>query len=120
MKVVTAHTMAKLESIAYQQGCSEVDFMEKAGHGVAEAVQNTIEEYALPKRVLLLCGKGNNAGDAFIAGIYLIDKGYQVYAIQPDSFDNCSAFVREAECGLKKKGDCFSIVLKTLHPLASF
>ena len=41
----------------------------------------------------LLCGKGNNAGDAYVAGVYLLEKGYKVQAYQvapiEDSSDLC-------------------------------
>lgn len=91
MKVVSAKTMAAIEAKAYEQGCLDRDFMEQAGKGVAERTAEFILHNQLPQRVLLLCGKGNNGGDAFVAGCYLIDWGYVVHAIQLDSFDHCSS-----------------------------
>lgn len=95
MKVVSPAAMAALEVLAYRQGCVERDFMEKAGHGVALAAEAFIQQHNLPHAVWLLCGKGNNAGDAFVAGRYLLEKGYRVTAIQPTLLSDSSPLCQE-------------------------
>jgi NAD(P)H-hydrate epimerase len=87
--------MAELEARAYQEGSNERDFMENAGRGIGEAASEFIQKNSLSKKVWLLCGKGNNAGDAFVAGRYLLEKGYIVIAVQPDHLDNCSHLCQE-------------------------
>ncbi len=82
MKIVTSKEMAALESQAYKDGLSEEDFMELAGEGVAFIVTDYIENHGLEPHILLLCGKGNNAGDAYVAGIHLLELEYQVTALQ--------------------------------------
>lgn len=105
MKVVSAQHMSQLESRAYEQGYSENDFMEKAGLGVANAAQHYIEERQLPPTVWLLCGKGNNAGDAFVAGRYLLERGYQVTAVQFEPLEQCSPLCKaNGKLFLEKKG----------------
>lgn len=105
MKVVSAQAMAELERIAYSQGCKEIDFMENAGRGIAFAVRDYIHQHHLPHTVWLLCGKGNNGGDAFVAGCYLLDLGYQVTAIQIEDFEHCSPLCqRNGKRFLEKKG----------------
>jgi hydroxyethylthiazole kinase-like uncharacterized protein yjeF len=105
MKVVSAKGMSDLESRAYQQGCQERDFMENAGRGIALAAQEFINSRRLPHCVWLLCGKGNNGGDAFVAGRYLLEAGYQVMAIQPNELDHCSPLCREnGRLFLEKQG----------------
>jgi NAD(P)H-hydrate epimerase len=91
MKVVTAQTMTEIETLAYQAGFHAQDFMENAGRGIAGAVEHFIDACCLQKSILLLCGKGNNAGDAFVAGCYLLQKGYLVHAVQPSSLERSSA-----------------------------
>ncbi len=81
MKIVTPKEMARIEGLAYAAGSSEVDFMEAAGKGIAERVQVFVEAHQRSKEVLLLCGHGNNAGDAYVAGHYLLAVGYQVKAV---------------------------------------
>lgn len=88
MKVVSAKTMSELEAEAYRQGYADKTFMENAGHGIADHVHTLLS--GSDKNILLLCGKGNNAGDAFVAGYYLLLMGYHVSAIQPDPLEKCS------------------------------
>lgn len=95
MKVVTPKVMTELEAKAYQQGFVERDFMENAGKGISERVQNFFQTSAEPKKVQLLCGKGNNAGDAFVAGCDLLAHGYEVSAIQLEDLEHCSPLCRQ-------------------------
>jgi hydroxyethylthiazole kinase-like uncharacterized protein yjeF len=105
MKVVSAKVMAELENRAYQQGFKEEDFMENAGYGIALAAQAFIQKHQLAHSVWLLCGKGNNAGDAFVAGRYLLEQGYLVTAVQPDDLEHCSPLCQQnGRRFLEKKG----------------
>lgn len=105
MKVVSAQQMSQLERRAYQQGCSEKDFMENAGFGVAKAAEHYIEKHQKVPIVWLLCGKGNNGGDAFVAGRYLLERGFQVTAIQFEPLEQCSPLCKtNGKLFLDKKG----------------
>ncbi|MCB1112860.1 MAG: NAD(P)H-hydrate dehydratase [Chlamydiales bacterium] len=95
MNVVTAKAMAETEALAYADGCREEDFMEAAGRGVAAAVHEFVDHHKMPHRVYLLCGKGNNAGDAYVAGCYLKDHNYQVIALQTAPIDTCSELCKK-------------------------
>lgn len=90
MKVVSAQQMAHLESLAFHDGASESEFMEEAGAGIALIVHDYVENHDMDKYVLLLCGKGNNAGDAYVAGCHLLDLGYEVHALQLVPISQCS------------------------------
>lgn len=91
MKVVSSQQMARLESLAYKDGFSEEDFMEEAGSGVALVAHDFVEEYGFDRHVILLCGKGNNAGDAYVAGIHLLHLDYHVEAYQLVPLNTCSS-----------------------------
>jgi len=95
MKVVNSAEMSRIESLAYEKGAQEKEFMEMAGHGIATYVQSFMQRWALPKVVTLLCGKGNNAGDAYVAGRLLHHLGYAVTAQQLAPIDECSPLCRE-------------------------
>lgn len=82
--------MAYLEAEAYRDGSSEDDFMEEAGSGVALVVHEFAERYGLSRHVALLCGKGNNAGDAYVSGIHLLHLEYTVHAFQVPPIGECS------------------------------
>lgn len=73
--------MGRIEQLAYSQGASEEVFMMQAGEGVAEVIQHTIARLHLKPHILLLCGSGNNAGDAYVAGKILLDGGFHVKAL---------------------------------------
>lgn len=46
--------------------------MEKAGSGLADVAKGYSEPF------LIVCGKGNNAGDGFVAARYLLEQGKKV------------------------------------------
>jgi ADP-dependent NAD(P)H-hydrate dehydratase / NAD(P)H-hydrate epimerase len=120
MKIVTPQQMSNLESLAYKEGCSESDFMEEAGSGVALFVQDYVERYNLDRLVILLCGKGNNAGDAYVAGLYLLHLEYEVFAIQPTPIEECSPLCRQSYERFMSEGGRSLSSLNNLPPSAIF
>jgi NAD(P)H-hydrate epimerase len=112
MKVVSAKAMAALENRAYQQGCSEKDFMENAGKGIAFNVQSHFDCC----HVWLLCGKGNNGGDAFVAGRYLLEQGFTVTAIQPEPLTVCSPLCQLNASLFQKRGGRICSSVDTFSP----
>lgn len=95
MKVVSPRQMSDIESSAYRDGASETDFMEEAGSGVALVVHEYVERHNRDRIVILLCGKGNNAGDAYVAGIHLLHLDYDVFAIQAAPIAECSNLCKQ-------------------------
>lgn len=55
-------------------GISPLILMEHAGAGVADIAQKHFN----PKSVLVICGKGNNGGDGFVAARHLFNRGVNV------------------------------------------
>jgi len=90
MKVVTSFEMSRIESKALFSGGVDAEFMEEAGCQVARLAHAYIERHDIKNQVTLLCGKGNNGGDAYVAGIHLLSMGYNVDALQLFPFKNCS------------------------------
>ena len=66
MLVLTSDEMQRAEQRAVERGCSMDELMRLAGYALARLVL----AYGSPrgKRVLILCGKGNNGGDGFVCG----------------------------------------------------
>jgi ADP-dependent NAD(P)H-hydrate dehydratase / NAD(P)H-hydrate epimerase len=81
MKALTAAEMNQVDRLTTQRfGVSSEQLMETAGKSVAEVF---LEKYShtMPGRpglVVVLCGKGNNGGDGFVAASYLKDKAAEV------------------------------------------
>ncbi|HEX6263161.1 MAG TPA: NAD(P)H-hydrate dehydratase [Actinomycetota bacterium] len=64
--VLTAAQMRAADRAAAERGVPVEALMERAGHAVARAVAALLGG-TYGRRIVALCGKGNNAGDAFVA-----------------------------------------------------
>ncbi|MBY0530176.1 MAG: NAD(P)H-hydrate dehydratase [Rhabdochlamydiaceae bacterium] len=94
IKVVTALEMSRIEGMAYAEGAVETEFMENAGKAIAQITEDFLRVNGLPKVVTLLVGKGNNGGDAYVAGRHLIERGHTVFAYHIYSLDTCGPLCR--------------------------
>lgn len=104
IKVVTAKEMARIEKWAISEGCDERAFMDRASEGIVEVVIDYIDMHHLKKEVTLLCGKGNNGGDAFTAGKMLLERGFSVVAYHIAQRSNCSKLCGEKRDQFKEAG----------------
>ena len=79
MKIVTAAEMREIDRATSERfGMPSLTLMENAGTAVAELV---LSRYPDAKRVALLCGKGNNGGDGFVAARKLQQGGREVRVV---------------------------------------
>jgi hydroxyethylthiazole kinase-like uncharacterized protein yjeF len=90
VKIITPKQMRDLEQQAIRDGASENDFMEEAGSGVGLVVHEFVERFGLEHQAILICGKGNNAGDGYVTGIHLLHLDYHVHAYQLFPLSECS------------------------------
>ncbi len=112
MKVFTAQQMRDIEAQAFKEGASEENFMEQAGAGIARATENYLIKKQLPKNILLLCAKGNNSGDAYVAARHLIEAGCSVQALQSVPIETCSPLcIKNHERFLQAGGTCIPRLL---------
>lgn len=93
MKIVSPKEMVQLEKLAYASGMHEEELMLSAGEGVAKAL--SLEFDGIPRKVLLLCGKGNNGGDGYVAGIHLLKQGWEVQALHVGNVEDASPLCRK-------------------------
>jgi NAD(P)H-hydrate epimerase len=79
MRHVTREEMREIDRLAVERHGIAVDtLMENAGRAVADVVAERISPTA---PVIVVCGKGNNGGDGFVAARLLADRGYAVEVI---------------------------------------
>jgi hydroxyethylthiazole kinase-like uncharacterized protein yjeF len=79
MKIVTAAEMREIDRITTERfGVPSLTLMENAGAAVAEFV---ISRYPSAERIGVICGKGNNGGDGFVAARKLHGAGKGVRII---------------------------------------
>jgi hydroxyethylthiazole kinase-like uncharacterized protein yjeF len=96
MKVLTASEMREVDRLTSERyGIPGLQLMETAGRRVADAYHAI--ETAGPRKIAVLCGKGNNGGDGFVAARHLQSSGTKVALylfseprdLQGDAATNC-------------------------------
>lgn len=76
MKIVTAAEMRQIDRITTERfGVPSLTLMENAGTDVCNFV---LSQYPEAKTIGVICGKGNNGGDGFVAARKLKDAGREV------------------------------------------
>lgn len=88
MKLCTAAQMREIDRCAiHEYGIPSLLLMENAGRAVAGRVAELLYD-GRGRRVVVLCGKGNNGGDGFVIARHLHTRGYDVCCLlagEPDS-----------------------------------
>lgn len=79
-RIYTAAEMRRAEQWAVNRGASFEELMENAGQGVAKDLLKRINDGKLskPHCVLIICGKGNNAGDGLVIARVLAEHSISV------------------------------------------
>jgi hydroxyethylthiazole kinase-like uncharacterized protein yjeF len=76
MKILTAHEMQVTDQVTSDRfGISSLELMERAGTAVARFVSRELPQC---RRIVVLCGKGNNGGDGLVAARHLLQAGCAV------------------------------------------
>ncbi len=84
VKLVTAATMRAIDTEAIERrGIPGLELMENAGRGIAEGILENILGEARGQRIGVICGKGNNGGDGFVAARHLFQAGCKVKVFFP-------------------------------------
>src|SRR5688572_7345244 len=78
LPVLTAAQMREADRRTIEGGVPGATLMDQAGAAVARVVR---ERYATPRRIAVLCGKGNNGGDGFAAARHLRDRQPEVFLV---------------------------------------
>ncbi len=93
MKVASAKEMREIDRTTIEErAIPGIDLMERAGQVIARAMIDLIE----PGPVLVLCGRGNNGGDGFVAARYLAESGFRVFLFPALGVENLSPDARLA------------------------
>jgi ADP-dependent NAD(P)H-hydrate dehydratase / NAD(P)H-hydrate epimerase len=79
MKIVTAAEMREIDRLTSEKySVPSLTLMENAGSAVAEFC---LEQYPHAQRIGVICGKGNNGGDGFVAARKLHEAGRTVHVL---------------------------------------
>jgi ADP-dependent NAD(P)H-hydrate dehydratase / NAD(P)H-hydrate epimerase len=75
MKILTVAEMREVDRLSTERyGIPSLTLMENAGRGVADFLQRRFSNLT-QRPIVILCGKGNNGGDGFVAARHLIEAG---------------------------------------------
>lgn len=75
MKILTAEQMRRVDRLSVERaGISNRELMENAGRHVAAFL---LQQFLSPGPISVLCGKGNNGGDALVAARHLLQQGHR-------------------------------------------
>ncbi|NGX39869.1 MAG: Bifunctional NAD(P)H-hydrate repair enzyme Nnr [Chlamydiae bacterium] len=110
LPVVTPQVMKEIEKRAFEAGESEETYMKNAGRGIASAVEGFLVTLRTSGEVSLLIGKGNNGGDAFVAGELLKKKGFSVTAYCLFPLEECSSLSQKMAKGFVKAGGKVEVI----------
>jgi NAD(P)H-hydrate epimerase len=79
MKILTAEEMGKADRVTTDRfGIPSLELMEHAGGAVARFV---LRELPHCRRIVVLCGKGNNGGDGLVSARHLVEAGCTVSVV---------------------------------------
>jgi NAD(P)H-hydrate epimerase len=85
MKLFRAVEMRRADQAAVEAGVPLLVLMENAGRAVAEAARR---HYPAAGRIAVLCGKGNNGGDGYVAARHLLELGCEVRVYEQAQSDD--------------------------------
>jgi hydroxyethylthiazole kinase-like uncharacterized protein yjeF len=75
MKILTAAEMREVDRLTtVRHHIPSLTLMENAGKSVAEFIASRFPDFAR-RQLVVLCGKGNNGGDGFVAARHLREMG---------------------------------------------
>lgn len=75
MKILTAAETREVDRLTTERhGIPSVTLMENAGRRVAEFIRAQFPSFAR-RKIVVLCGKGNNGGDGFVVARHLLQMG---------------------------------------------
>lgn len=109
-KVLTGYETSEIDKFAAKKGIKTLDLMERAGQMVADVTIKKLEDSG-KKNILVICGKGNNGGDGFVASSMLHKKGFNVITY----YISDSQELREPSRTIFKKVKLAGLILKKIE-----
>ena len=81
--IYTAEEMRRAEQNAVDRGTSFEQLMENAGQAAAQDILERLDDNRISNRqsALIICGKGNNAGDGLVIARILAKQNIDIYIV---------------------------------------
>lgn len=100
--VVSAAEMRAAEKAAFDRGRTAEQLMDEAGAGIAQIVQRF---FPRPGKCIVFAGKGNNAGDAFVAATHLERAGWQLDLRRSFLESDCNELCRKKLAAIRNDSE---------------
>ena len=81
LELLTTEQMARADRMTIESGVPSMELMESAAVAIARVVSRVLQRTS-GRRVLVLCGPGNNGGDGYVAA-RLLAQGLDVAGPEP-------------------------------------
>ncbi|MCA9839515.1 MAG: NAD(P)H-hydrate dehydratase [Trueperaceae bacterium] len=105
MKLYSAQNMQEADKAVISSGIPSQLLMEIAGQKVADYA---LEHWQAAKSFLILCGKGNNGGDGYVAARYLTLRDKKVTVLELSS-EPATEDAKVARAAFQAVGECFAM-----------
>ncbi len=104
MKILTGKQMAELDRIAIEEiKIPSLILMENAGRSVFQVIRDRVPDLS-QKKIMVVCGKGNNGGDGLVVARHLINHGAMAEIIVLSSPEDLSPDAK-ANAGILEQSD---------------
>lgn len=89
MRLLTSIEMQQVEQYTAKYGLSYQRMMENAGAACARNIRSVIDKEGITgKKIVVVCGKGNNGGDGFVIARKFVENGYNVCVLLASGYPN--------------------------------
>jgi ADP-dependent NAD(P)H-hydrate dehydratase / NAD(P)H-hydrate epimerase len=120
MDILTVDEMRATDRATIESGIPSLTLMENAGHAVARFVTHELPEIDC---ILVVCGKGNNGGDGFVAARVLAEITYDVTVLllgrAADVTGDARAMLDQLSCDLREAPDEAALATDEVRKLFS-
>jgi NAD(P)H-hydrate epimerase len=111
LKAITSDQMYRIEENGHSAlGMRRFLMMENAGHGIADFIVSKFKGRLKNKKIVAVCGAGNNGGDGFVASRHLAGYGAKITIILLGSPSDLRSEEARLNWGIVEKMDSIEII----------
>ena len=111
LKAITSDQMYQIEENGHSGlGMPRFLMMENAGHGVADFIVKKFKARLKKKKIVAICGTGNNGGDGFVASRHLAGYGAKINIILLGNPSDLRSEEARLNWGIIEKMDSIDVV----------
>jgi NAD(P)H-hydrate epimerase len=110
IKAISSDQMYRIEENGHNLGMRRFLMMENAGHGLADFVVDRFKGNLKNKKIVAVCGTGNNGGDGFVASRHLAGYGPKILVLLLGNPSELKSEEARLNWGIIEKMDSIEII----------